>query len=269
MLTIALSLIFSMAAHGQSQPAAVKCVEEFLTKISSIKGYSARVSKREHIEEKWLEETIGLWVEGPGLIRYTFLKDGSTGIKNNGMQLIYDGSDILKIIWGKATGFGVLANKAAKAVTGESIPLTGDTALKGELFTLNRAGYHHIAHSLRYHLPSIKLAKNGGITGEGCEIKYTPPHVSYIDVKLAKDGRIQDLEDKYGVYAFHVLQANSDKFKNLFALFNRKADFDLRVPDFLLPFEMKLNADHLPERFSIYIEGEKRGEYVFDEIKWW
>lgn len=261
-------LFLVIGAHAQSSPAAIECLEKFVTKMSSLKGYSARLTKREYVGGKWTEEVVGLWVEPP-VIKYKFLKPGSTGIKNNGMQLIYDGSDVLQIVWGTASGFGVLANKAARAVTGTTLPLTGDTALKGELFTLNRAGFGHMAHSLRYHLPAIKLAKTGGVVGDNCEVKYTPPDVSYLTVSLPASGRIQDIEEKYGVFAMHVLQANSAEFKNLKELFNRKKDVELRVPDFLMPFEMKLNADGLPEKFVIYIEGEKVGEYSFESIQTW
>lgn len=262
-------LTLALTAHAQSSPKAIQCVEKFLTKMKEIKGYSTRISKKELFDGKWIEDSVHLEVAGPNSIKYTFIKPGSTGIRNNGMQLIYDGSDILKIIWGEASGFGVLAKRAAKAVTGDTLPMTGDTALKGELFTLNRAGFGHLAHSLHYHLPSIKLAKTGGITGENCNLKYTPPAVSYLTVPLAKDGRIQELEERYGVFALHIRQVNSEKFKDLDALFNRKKDVELQVPDFLLPFEMRLNSDSLPEHLSIYMEGEKVGEYDFDEIKSW
>jgi hypothetical protein len=64
-------------------------------------------------------------------------------------------------------------------------------------------------------------------------------------------------------------RANPGLFKDLFALFNRKADVEIRVPDFMLPFELRLNSDFLPEKMVMYIEGEKRGEYTFSGIKVW
>jgi hypothetical protein len=262
-----LVLCVPFTAHAQSSPAAIKCVEKFLVKMKEIKGYSTRIIKKELVEGEWVEDTVHLEVDGPTSIKYTFSKPGSSGIRNNGMQLIYDGSDTLKIVWGEASGFGVIAKRAARAVIGDTLPMTGDTALKGELFTLNHAGYGHFAHSLRYHLPSIKLAKQGGIVGEGCVLKYTPPNVSYLTIPLAKDGRIQDIEERYGVYAMHLRQVNSEKFKDMDALFNRKTDVELKVPDFLLPFEAHLNADSLPDQLTIYMEGEKVGEYTFEEIK--
>lgn len=267
MMWLALLLSFS---HAQSNPEAIKCVEKFLNKMNSIKGYSLVVEKKELYDEEWLEEKVGLRAEGPKHIEYTFLAKGSTGIKNNGMKLTYDGTDTLQILWGEATGFGVLASEAAKAVTGNTLPMTGDTALKGELFTLNRAGLYHIAECLQHHWKTLKAAKSGGLsTTEGCHIKYTPPEIKYSHVMLKKDDRVQDLEDKYGTYAYVIRQANAEIFDDMIALFNRDKDYDVRVPEFLMPFEMTLGPDDLPQKFTVYMEGHKIGEYTFSELKTW
>jgi len=256
--------------QAQTQPEAIKCVEKFLAKMAAIKGYSAVLDKKELYEEEWLEEKVGLKAEGVKSVEYTFLAKGTTGIKNNGMQLTYDGSDTLKIKWGEATGFGVLASQAAQAVTGDTLPLTGETTLKGELFTLNRAGLYHIAECMKSHLPQLKAATTGGLHVTGnCHLKYTPPALKYVQVKLKPADRVQDLEERFGTYAYMIRQANAELFPDMNALFNRTAEVEVRVPEFLMPFEMVIGAADLPEKFVIYAEGQKLGEYSFSEIRTW
>ncbi len=264
--------VFHLTASAQSQPEAIQCVEKFIAKMAAIKGYSATLSKHEFYDGEWLVEPIELWAEGPKLIKYTFIQDGSTGIKNNRMQLTYNGTDTLEIKWGEPTFLGALANKAARAVTGDTLALTDEATLKGEFFTLNRAGFYHIMSCLKYQLKTLKETKVGGVvkSGPGCNLKYTPPDLKYTNVHLLKADRVQDVEDRHGTYAFHIRQANSDKFAGLTELFHRTEDVDIRVPEFLLPFEMDLNPQtDLPERFVIYVEGHKMAEYLFSDVKTW
>jgi hypothetical protein len=239
--------------------------------MENLKGYSADMQKGELVDGKWAEEPIGLYSEGPQFIRFTFLKEGSSGVKNNGMQLIYSGTSNLDIVWGAAKGLGVFKNRAARAVAGNSVPIADRATLKGEFFTLNRAGYHHIAKVLRYHWAAIKAAKTGGLTGGvDCRLKYVAPSETYKDVHLGLDDSIFDLEDRYGNYAFFIRFVNRDKFADMGELFHRKKPVDVRIPEFLVPFEVDVDPEtHLPTRFRIDLGGQKSGEYAFTHIKSW
>lgn len=261
--------LFSLSS-AQSDPAALQCVEKFLAKMAAIEGYSLHMDKGEFTEGQWREEPIELWTEGP-VIKYKFLADGSSGIKNNGMELIYDGGDLLKIVWGEPTFLGALKNKAARALMGNSVPLIDDTTLKGEIFTLNRAGYRHLATILRHHLPRLKKAATGGVKGgPDCQLKYVPPEVEYVTVQLKRDDRIQDVEEKYGTFAYHIRAANAELFKDLEALFKRDRDIEIRVPKFFLPSELELDPESLlPRRLRLFYDGQKIGDYLFKNVKTW
>ncbi len=270
MILFLFSWFFALEASAQSQPEALSCVEKFIEKMASTKGYSLRMQKRELSSGKWLEEPIEIWSEGQQ-IKYKFVADGSTGIKNNGMTLIYNGTETLNIIWGEPTFLGAIANKAAKAVTGDTLQLLDSKTLKGEIFTLNRAGYRHLAACLKYHLPALKAADAGGLkTEKGCKLKHTPPHVEYATVNLSPGVRIQDLEEKYGTFGYHIREVNAEKFPTLEALFKHTGEQEIRVPLFFLPFELDIDPETgFPSRLVIYLEGQKIGEYEFTQVKGW
>lgn len=257
-------------AFAQSDPEALACAEKFLSKMDQTKGYSLHMQKKELSDGKWLEEPIELWTEGP-VIKYRFVADGSSGIKNNGMELIYDGSDMLRIIWGEPTLLGALKNKAAKALIGDTLPLIGEDTLKGEIFTLNRAGYRHMAAILRQHMPLLRKTAEGGLKGgEDCLVKHTPPRVEYATVTLKRGDRIQDLEEKYGTFAYHIRAVNAEQFPTLESLFKHQGGVEIRVPKFFLPFETEIDpATGYPRKLLLYLDGQKIAEYIFTNVKGW
>lgn len=271
MLSALTLFLLAEPALAQSSPQALKCAEGFLNKMEKLKGYSADFNKGELVDGKWVEEPIGLYSEGPNFIRFTFLKEGSSGVKNNGMQLIYSGTPNLDIVWGAAKGLGVFKNRAARAVAGSSIPIADRTTLKGEFFTLNRAGYHHIAKILRHHWEAMKGAKTGGLVGgPDCRLKYTAASNASTDVHLQPSDSVFDLEDRYGNYAFFIRYVNRDQFRDLNELFHRKKEVDIRIPQYLVPFEVDLDPEtHLPTRFRIDLDDQKAAEYTFTHIKSW
>lgn len=263
-------VLVGASGFAQSSPEAIECVEKFIAKVASVKGYSLHLQKRELYEGAWLEEPIELWTEDQ-VIKYKFVADGSTGIKNNGMTLVYNGTETLSVIWGEPTFLGALANKAAKSVVGDTLPLADEMTLKGEIFTLNRAGYRHMAAALKYHMPSLKEAKQGGLkTDGGCKIKHTPPTLDYITIKLKDGMKIQDIEDKYGTFAYHIRVANSEKFPTLLELFKHKGEHEIRIPQFFPAFELNINSETgFPEKLVIYHDGQKIADYDFSKVKSW
>lgn len=257
-------------SFAQTDPQALACAEKFLSKMSETKGYSLHMQKKELSDGKWLDEPIELWTEGQ-VIKYKFVADGSSGIKNNGMELIYDGSDMLKIVWGEPTFLGALKNKAARALMGHSVPLISEDTLKGEIFTLNRAGYRHMATILRHHMPVLRKAADGGLKGgDNCFVTHIPPRIEYATVTLKRGDRIQDLEEKYGTFAYHIRAANADRFPTLESLFKHPGDVEIRVPKFFLPFESEIDpATGYPKKLLLFLEGQKIAEYIFTNVKGW
>ncbi len=267
---IALALLLTSAAFAKVQPEALHCLERFVEQAQKIKGYSATLHKREWLDGKEYFEPVELWVEGKNHIKYKFLKKGTTGIRNNGMTLVYTGGEMMSVSWGEPTGIGVLANRAARSVVGDKLHLTSERALKGELITLNRAGFFLLADAIRFHLPDWRSEKGGEIALiSECLIKFTPEQ-NFSEITLQPGDSIFSLEEKFGTVAFYIQQINAHLFPNLHSLFNRKKEHRIKVPKTLPPFELALdNGTYLPKKLRFFRDGRPLGEYDFISLKTW
>lgn len=269
-LPLLLTMTLASKATAQNAPEAIACLKKYVEQVEKINGYSTTMAKKEYIVDPPNDELVQLIATGPRHHVYMYINEGRTGLKNNGMTLTYNGTDVYDLVFGEAKGFAVFRNRAARALYGNKLKANDEHALTGEIFTLNRAGFYFLARIVKQHLKDMQRSTVGGVTkaGENCHLRYKPHSTTFNKVLLKKDESITTLEEEYGVLAYQLHLANPEIFKNLYAVFNRKEDVEILVPNFLIEFEVWLNPKtNLPDKFVIYDKDKTLGEYTFSNTQ--
>ncbi len=252
----------------QSQPAAITCIENFLTAFGRITSYSGTLNKVEYTfsGQERRRDLLEIYQETPLYTRVTYLTQGSTGIKNNGMIAEYDGSNLLKVKLGKSSGLGFLVNIPASLVVGNTLPIDGTHAMEDEYFTLNRAGLIPLAAILRTQLPSLKTTTQGGVTVNPgtCKVHYTKHSNEIVSRTLQSKDSIFDLENEFGTLAFLILQFNKGQFSDLYDLFHRKKTHEIKIPKWFFDFDLEFDsATHLPTEIVFYLNSRALARYGY------
>lgn len=260
----------SGAANESGNAIAKRCLAQFAKRASELRSYSARMEKTEFVRSSsGSTQNLEIVSASDRDVRLTYLDKGQTGIKNNGMTVTYNGSDLLEIKLGKARGLGVLLNGPAKLIAGNSIFLFDPSVVDEEVFTVNRAGFRYLAKVLAKKMDSVSIEdiELRGFTDKLCELSYRPRREESAVVLLKKSETIFDLEERYSTLAYLIFQANRDKFNRLSSLFKRDRDIEIRVPRSLPWFDLTIeNASHLPTEFTLYSQQKRIGRYRFSSI---
>lgn len=216
------------------------------------------------------DELIEVIDTKPNHITYTFRNEGNTGVRNNGMRLEYTGSGNLGLKLGEARGLGFLVHGPASVTLGSSISITAEQVVEDEIFTINRAAFRYLATALQFHLAALKNSEIGGVNSrEGkCRIHYSRHAEGLTAVKLLPADSIFALEERHGTLAYLIFHYNKEVFGRFYNLFHRKSEITVQIPTWFFDFDLDLAPDtNLPERFVLYIDGKKLGEYGFSRTE--
>ncbi len=204
---------------------------------------------------------------GPHII-LKYLDRGTTGVKSNGMTVTFDGSDQLKIKYGRRRGFGFLV--PVEWIGGDHLAIDDAKVVDDEIFTVNRAGFGFLIQSMAEHLPLYQKGLRGDLSlvKSPCFIHYEPHQVPDDIVTVEPSTSMFDLEKKYGTISYLIYLANRSQFSHFHELFRRKKLMTLKIPQNFAAFDLDIDSDtHLPSRFAIYWQKRLLGEYQFSEIK--
>ncbi len=268
--------IFSLVLTGAerhavaaSDPKALQCIRDFNSEVQQIKAYEAKILKRElQSTGRYAETQVHIRQSRDGQTTVTFLDEGQTGIKNNGMKVTFDGSPYLGIQLGKPKYLGRIPHAVAQVVVGEKLRITSPYVLDGEYFTVNRAGYFPLQRVLNTQLPSLETAREGGITSlEGCNLRYQQHTKEISKETVTEKNSIFNIEDQFGTLAFFLLEANKDRFKNLTELFERAEGKEISVPKWFFDFELTFDPmTHLPKVLRFKKNDVTVAEYIYELI---
>ena len=259
---------FSLAA---SSPEALQCITDFTKKFDEMSGgYRATMLKTEYINSaKGVTHKIEIRDSKKEII-LKFLDEAYSGIKNNGMTIRYDSTALLKIKFGHSAGLGFLMNGAARLFAAKEIALTDSQALKGEVFTVNRAGLSYLAATLKKNLLQFQNGELGDLTliEAPCKVRYKlhEAPVQIVDLKVGDS--IFDIEEKFSTLAFILFKENEDQFKQFDLLFNRKKEIKMKISAGFTPFEIDIDpVKKMPTRFVLFLKDKIIGEYKFSDIE--
>lgn len=114
-----------------SDPAALKCAENFLTQFEKVNQLEADLSKREWTSEGKVlhDEKLTFFYQSPNTHSVRYNEEGSSGIKNNGMTVTYSGGNQALVKFGKPNVWGFLMNSVASLVVGEKMDVFGSRML--------------------------------------------------------------------------------------------------------------------------------------------
>ena len=262
-------LLFESAGSVASDPLALKCLHNFTAAMDGIASYEAILTKKEYASGADLrnDELIDVY-QSRYATKMTYRNEGSTGIRNNGMIVDYDGSPKIRVTLGSAKGLGTIVNLGATAVIGQGIRFDDSAILQGEYFTVNRAGFFPLATMLKTQLPSLSEDdnKNRGlqIRSRPCNLKYERHTDKFTVIKLPAEKPISEVEDQYGTLAFFIQQNNLALFPNLHDLFVRSRETSIRVPQWFLDFDLDLDENtYLPSRLDFYYRSKLLATYSY------
>ncbi len=283
-LTLNLALANSSPQTIESDPAVLQCMTNFVKQYKTINGFKTTLIKKDwNISGKLVhDEKVELTFEKasngkPAKTHFVYINKGSSGIRNNGMTVDYEGGNEVKIKFGKPDAVGFLFNGVASLVTGEKKKLTDPELLEDEIMTFNRAGFGMSA--LIFEKLITELSKphtKGGVrvvgTGKDadpCHFKYTPHLDGYEWVTLKPTDSVFALEEKYGILAYAIYRANTDQFSEFRDLFVRAHTIKIKIPKSPSAFEAAINPNtFLPTLFRATEEnGQVRCEYQFEDTE--
>ena len=272
LFVLATCFLISTSAFAKMDSDAVKCVENFLNAFEKVQTYKTVMHKVEYGDKKRIihDETVEVVSKKlQRFVSYTYLNEGSTGIRNNGMRLEYNGDSKLKINFGNAHGLGNLVHGPAVALIGDHIQIDHELVLEDELFTINRAGFGVLASIIRKNLNALKKSEKGGvqsITPGSCSLRYTKHTDESEEITISPTDSIFDLEDRMGTFAYMIFFENRFELARIYNLFHRKEPMKLTVPHWFLDFEVDFDkTTKMPTRFTLYRDGEKLGDYRFTD----
>jgi hypothetical protein len=267
-----LSLVLTGAglpAIAASDAKALQCIRDFSAEVQNIKAYEAKILKRElQSTGRYAETQVHIRQCRDGQTTVTFLDEGQTGIKNNGMKVTFDGSPYLGIQLGKPKYLGRIPHAVAQVVVGEKLRITSPYVLDGEYFTVNRAGYFPLQRVLNTQLPSLEKTQEGGITSlDGCNLRYEQHTREISKVTVTEQNSIFNIEDQFGTLALFLLEANKDRFKSLTELFERAEGKEINVPKWFFDFDLTFDpVTHLPKVLRFKKKDVIVAEYTYELI---
>ncbi len=256
-------------ALAASDPQALQCIRDFISEAKKMSAYEAKIDKRElQSTGRFAESKVHIRQSQTGITTVTFLDEGQTGIKNNGMKVTFDGSPYLGIQLGKPKYLGRIPHAVAQVVVGEKLRITSPYVLDGEYFTVNRAGYFPLQRILNTQLPSLETAQEGGITSmDGCNLRYQKHTKEMSKVTVTEQNSLFNIEDQFGTLAFFLLEANQDRFKNLTELFERAEGKEISVPKWFFDFDLSFDpVTHLPKVLRFKKGDVTVAEYTYELV---
>lgn len=257
----------SVVSMGSSE--AARCLEKFLVRHEALNSYSSRMKKVETLRtgEKSIQD-IEIVARGEKYIQLKYMSRGSTGIRNNGMVVTFDGSDRLRVKLGSARNLGFFVNLPAKMFTGDTIAITDPAVVDDEIFTVNRAGFGYLARLLRRNWSAIRQGVMGNIkVAPGtCNIEYRAHLDRLVTIEQRERESIFEFEEKHGSIAYILYLLNSGKQERFSSFLNSSKRRMLRVPIDVASFDLSLDpVSHLPSKFVLFWEDIKIGEYLFTD----
>ncbi len=220
------------------------------------------------VHDENLELTV---VRSKKRVKIKYTDRGDTGIRNNGMTVEYQGTEKLKVQLGSVSGFGFIAHAAAGALIGDSMSIFDARALEGEIFTINRSGFGFLGLVLGLGLESAKTSAEGGfslVTPGTCQVRYRPHLSGDRKVLLQPTDSIFELEEKLGTLAYIIWQENLTQFNSFRDVFVRQKPMEVSIPKSFYETEFQFSTiTHLPERFQLFQQGRRLGDYHFTEVQ--
>lgn len=260
-------LLLSIILLGNATEAS--CLTDFLDTYKKVKSYKTNMKKTENFPELGVSNSDNIQVthtKGESL-EYKFKTPGTTGIKNNGMVITYTGKKEIKIKPGKGKNIGGVVSFFANNFFPSEIGLYDRLAIKNELFTVDRAGFDFISHSLKSYLKKngrktfSETVKNGK-----CVISYHPVNLDNINYSLKKGTDLRAVENKFGYPAFYLFYKNLNKYSSFGSFLSPNYDGDIKIPNSFFPFELIIDLKtKLPTKFEIYNNKSTIGRYDFKD----
>lgn len=264
------SLIF---ADSTTHEAMTQCFEGFIDNYAQLNSYKGTLHKKEWKTHGELvhDEKIEVSFYKPHKLQLRYLNEGSSGIRNNGMTVEYNGGKTVKITLGKPKFFGALTNGVASLVIGDELPLYDSKVLDDEIFTINHGGFGYLVDAIKKvgaevrSNPEFKFV--GSVTQDQCTVEYPLQSKPGAYLELKPEDSIFKIEETHRTLAYFIFDANRDQFSSFTDLFVRTKPMKIRFPHQLIYFTLTLNRKtNLPERISIREKDTLIAEYVYSEF---
>jgi len=274
-LALPMSWVLPIQAHAASlsEPQAIQCLENFISRYQPLSGYKTTVTKKEWNEkgEVSRNEKMEITNKKNNQIRIKYIDEGSTGIRNNGMTVTYSGGQEAEITLGEANFFGSFARNAAALIIGDKMNILHPKMIEDEILTLNRAGFDFLSQLIKRHLPYAREAKTGGVTladGKACQVRYKPYAEGSDAVTLEPSQSIFDLEEKYGTLAYFIYRSNRAQFDSFADLFDRKKSVTISIPRGFSELDLDLDpVNYLPTKMVLKFNSKDVGSYSFENTE--
>jgi len=259
-------------ALATTSPGAIACIERYRAANDALKSYSYTLIKKEWTTTGTLmrDDVLKATFQKPTTLTMGYLNEGTTGIKNNGMRVTYNGTSHLDVKLGAPQGLGFLLNGPASLVVSGGLSTGSVHVLQGEYLTINRGGFGPLARLLASRVQDLKAAQQGGLTEEPgtCRLHYTK-HTESVQIRdLRPTDSIEKIEDEVGTLAFFILMSNPDQFSGLYDVFHRSERMDVKVPLWFLDFDLILDPKlDVPNRLTFHLNDKILADYQFTDIK--
>jgi len=267
------NLIICLHSNASVTPKTESCLNDFIDTFSKTRGYSTTINKKEYNLEGDLvhDEIVQFdYVNSSHALTVTYLNDGSTGIRNSGMKVEYDGKENLKLKLGAPNFFGFFVNTAASIAVPSNMKVYDKLALDDEIFSIKRAGFAFFVQALKIHLPDIKSNKENALleADEKCFTRYIPISPSTKITTFKNQGDVDKFEEEQGKLAIQLVLENKGEIKNLHEIFNLSKPVNLKTPSHFLKFDLSLDPElKTPSEIKLYYKDKIIGDYEFAKTK--
>ena len=260
-------------ADRTTHEAIIQCFEGFADTYSELQSYRGILHKKEWKKNGDLvhDEKIQVSFQKPHQLQLKYLNEGSSGIRNNGMTVDFNGGNTVKISLGKPKFFGALTHGVASLVLGDELPLYDPKVLDDEIFTINHGGFGYLVGAIKKVAAEVKsnpeFKFTGTVTQNQCTVEYPLQFKENEYLELKPQDSIFKIEENHRTLAYFIYDANRDQFSSFTDLFVRSKPMKIRFPNQLVYFTLTLNRkSKLPEKISMRENNTKIAEYQYTDF---
>lgn len=256
-----------------TQDSLFQCFEGFINTYQSLSSYQGILQKKEWKINGDLvhDEKIEVSFKKPSSLKLKYLNEGSSGIRNNGMTVEYEGGKTVKIHLGKPKLFGALSHGVASLIVGGDLSLFDPKVLDDEIFTVNHGGFGYLVEAMKKVGAEIKSNPEfrfvGEMTPDQCSVEYPLQSKTNVFLDLKPEDSIFKIEEANRTLAYFIYDANRDQFSSFRDLFVRSKPMRVRFPDQQVTLNLVLNRKtRLPEKISLRQNDSLIAEYQYREF---
>ena len=256
-----------------TQDSLFQCFEGFIHTYQGLSSYQGILQKKEWKTNGDLvhHEKIEVSFKKPSSLQLKYLNEGSSGIRNNGMTVEYNGGKTVKINLGKPKFFGALSNGVASLIVGGDLSLFDPKVLDDEIFTVNHGGFGYLVEAMKKVGSEIKSNPDfkfvGNLTLDQCTVEYPLQSKTNAFLDLKPEDSIFKIEEANRTLAYFIYDANRDQFSSFTDLFVRNKPMRVRFPHQQVTLTLILNRKtRLPEKITLRQNDSLIAEYQYSDF---